>query len=174
MGWHQPSGHCILLAWQSIMTAKAKWGDESSCRCQKIFGSDQLLSLLLATFVMAFLHPNWSGQRDLLRLWGSWLGANRLRNEAELNLESHLGKCLYLQHSGFFSPALHKAHLGLRGCLRIAQTQRRLWFVEKEGFDVFGKQIAVLIDLQFLLASCKQQCLKKNKHPEVDGRVGRA
>lgn len=98
----------------------------------------------------------------------------KLRNAAELNLEPQIGKCLYLQHSGFFSSALHKAHLGLRGCLRIAQTQSRLWFVEKEGFDVFGKQIAVLIDLQFLLASCKQQCLKKNKHPEVDGRVGRA
>lgn len=97
-----------------------------------------------------------------------------LRNEAELNLESQIGKYLYLQHSGFFSSALHKAHLGLRGCLQIAPTQRRLWLVEKEGFDVLSKQIAVLIDLQFLLASCKQQCLKKNKHPEVDGRVGRA
>lgn len=66
-----------------------------------------------------------------------------------------------------------KHTLVLRGCLQIAPAQRRLLLVERKGFDVFSKQIAVLKDLQFLLACCRQRCLKPNKHPKVDGRVGR-
>lgn len=66
-----------------------------------------------------------------------------------------------------------KHTLVLRGCLQIVPTQRRLLLVERKGFDVFSKQMAALKDLQFLLACWKQRCLKQNKHPKVDGRVGR-
>lgn len=65
----------------------------------------------------------------------------------------------------------HKAHLGAAPLFadRTGSKEAR----GEKGFDVFGKQIAVLKDLQFLLACCKQLCFKKNKHPKVDGRVGK-
>lgn len=73
---------------------------------------------------------------------------------------------------GFIS--LYTKHtLALHGCLQIVPTQRRFAGVKKD-FDVFSKQIAVLKDLQFLLACCRRLCLKKNKHPEVDGRLRKA
>lgn len=94
-----------------------------------------------------------------------------MRDEAELSLEPEIRKYLYLHGALWFYFAGTKHTSVLQGCLQIVAAQRRL--VEKKGFDVSSKQIAVLKDFQFLLACCKQLCLKKNKHPKVDGRVGK-
>lgn len=64
----------------------------------------------------------------------------------------------------------HKTHLGVARLFADCTSSKEAR--GKKGFDVFSKQIAVLKDLQFLLACCKQLCLKKNKHPKGDRKVG--
>lgn len=91
--------------------------------------------------------------------------------DAELNLESQIRKYLYLQCSVVLFCSTQSTPWFCVAVCRLYWLKDGLGKIE--GFDVFSKQIAVLKDLQFLLACCKQLCLKKNKHPKLDGRVGK-
>lgn len=90
-----------------------------------------------------------------------WCGAKFRISDKKISVSSAL----------WFYFALRKAHLGFARLFAGCTDSKKA--CGKKGFDVFGKQIAALKDLQFLLACCKQPCLKKNKHLKVDGGVGK-